>query len=237
MTDLDLIFSRTHYSFSIIPFLDQKADITKNIDKYWIHSTVMHGFEAGFSRYSHFDEEHSLIVGLFFGAFARNFNYDIPGNEFTPPSNVNWNSNTAVSREFNFIGSIPILFEKRWFRTNQNFWNAEIGLTIRYTPSMEESEGAVDWNGDEFFNMDLTTNPSKKPWLNYNVGGGYNCILKNNCILKTSLVLNISFTSYVEGDYQFALPNQPEVEGHYETKGSYIGLSFSYVFTRTNNKK
>ena len=182
----------------------------------------MHGFEAGFSRYSHFDEEHSLIAGLFFGAFARNFNYDIPGNEFTPPSNVNWNSNTAVSREFNFIGSIPILFEKRWFRTNQNFWNAEIGLTIRYTPSMEESEGAVDWNGDEFFNMDLTTNPSKKPWLNYNVGGGYNCILKNNCILKTSLVLNISFTSYVEGDYQFALPNQPEVEGHYETKGSFI---------------
>ena len=109
MTDLDLIFSRTHYSFSIIPFLDQKADITKNIDKYWIHSTVMHGFEAGFSRYSHFDEEHSLIVGLFFGAFARNFNYDIPGNEFSYHPLMSIGTQTQLSQE-NSILSVAFLF-------------------------------------------------------------------------------------------------------------------------------
>ena len=234
--DVDLIFSRRHYSFSIIPFLDQKADITKNIDKYWIHSTIMHGFEAGFRRYSHLGKNHSLVIGLFFGAFGRNFNYDIPGSEFNPPYAGNITSNTAASREFNFMGSIPILFEKRWFMKNQNFWTAEIGLTIRYTPSMEEGIGAVA-NNNDFLEMDLTTNPSKRPWLNYNGGVGYSWILKNNTIFKTALVLNISFTPYIEGDYQFTLSNQPVVQGHYQAKGSYIGLSFDYVFTRIVNEK
>jgi len=27
------------------------------------------------------------------------------------------------------------------------------------------------------------------------------------------------------------------VQGHYKAKGSYIGLSFGYIFTRTINKK
>jgi len=235
--DIDLIFSRRHYSFSIVPFLDQKADITKNIDKYQIYSTIMHGFEAGFRRYSHFDKEHSLVIGLFFGAFARNFNFTIPGNEFNPPYDGNITSNTAASREFNFIGSIPVLFEKRWFTKNQNFWTAELGLTIRYTPSMDDGFGYTAGNNNDFLEMDLTTNPAKRPWLDYNAGVGYSWILKNNTIFKTALVLNLSFTPYIEGDYRFTVPNQPTVQGHYQAKGSYIGLSFGYIFTRTINKK
>jgi hypothetical protein len=238
--NIDMIFAQKHYSFAIIPLLDQKGSIMKSMDKYWIHSTIMHGFEAGFSRYSHLDKEHSLMVGLFFGAFARNFNYDIPGEEFNPPFDGHITSNKAVSREFNFTGSIPVLFEKRWFRNENNFWNGDIGITIRYTPSEDVVEEHVLINSPNshvtYLNIQLNTNYTKKPWLNYNLGGGYCWILKNNNLFKTNLVVNLSFTSFVKGRYQFTIPNQPIVEGRYEVKGSYIGLSLSYVFTGTNKR-
>jgi hypothetical protein len=235
--DVDLIFSRTHYSFTIIPFLDQKASITRNIDKYWIHATIMHGFEAGFSRYSHFDKEHSLIIGLFFGAFARNFNYDIPGKEFNPPHNGNFSANSAVTREFNFMGSIPILFEKRWIKQANKYWNVNAGITIRYTPSLDEEFGGAIGGQPDFIDMQINDNYTKKPWLNFNIGGGYCWILGNNNIFKTNMVVNWSFTSFLRGTYQFNFPNQPTVEGIYEVNGSYVGLSLSYIFTRSNKKQ
>jgi len=165
--DVEMIFAHKHYSFTLIPFLDQKTGITENIDKYWIHSTIMHGLEAGFSRYSNFDKKHSLIIGLFFGAFARNFNFDIPGEEFNPPVDGHVTSNTALSREFNFTGSVPILFEKRWFRNENNFWNLNIGITIRYTPSEEEEEdyvlGISPGSDIRYLSIQLTTDISKRP--------------------------------------------------------------------------
>jgi len=198
----------------------------------------MHGFEAGFSRYSHFDKDYSLLVGLFFGAFARNFNYAIPGAEFNPRSSGDLTSNTAVSREFDFTGSVPILLEKRWIGNKNGFWDLDIGLTIRYTPYVEETEDHI-WtdssNGHHpYLHLQLTINDRKAPWLNYNVGGGYSWILKNNNLFRTSLVTSLSFTSFVKGTYQFTIRNQPVVEGAYEFKGSYIGLSLSYVLTRSN---
>ena len=234
--DLNKIFSKGHYSFTLVPFLDQKASITKNIDKYGTHATVMHGFEAGFSRYSHLDEDLSVIVGIFFGAFGRNFNYAIPGNELVPPKDGYLIMEKALSREFDFVGSVPIRLEKRWFAHGNKFWDAQFGLTIRYTPTIEEYDADI-WNGNyEYFQMHLVTNPKKGLWLNYDLGGGYNWILKNNNILKTGLVLNMSFTSFVKASYQFTLANQPKVEGSYEVKGSYIGLSFGYLFTRTSKR-
>ena len=228
--DVDLIFARPHYSFTIIPLLDQKASITKNIDKYWIHSTIMHGFEAGFTRYSHFDKKHSLLIGLFFGAFARNFNFHIPGSLFNPAINGDLISNTAVSREFNFTGSIPILFENRWFTKKNTFWDVNLGITVRYTPSEEEDESWT-YNHDTFLDMQLTTNYKKTPWLNYNLGGGHSWVFKNDDIFKTSLVASLSLTPLIKGTYQFTVPNEPVVDGTYEARASYIGLSFSYVLT------
>lgn len=234
--DLDRIFARPHYSFTIIPLLDQKASITKNIDRYWIHSTVMHGFEAGFSRYSHFDKEHSLLVGLFFGAFSRNFNFAIPGTLFNPPLNGDFTSNTALSREFNFTGSIPVLFEKRWFTQKNSFWDMNIGVTLRYTPWEEEPE-AYFYGQTKYLDLQLTQNSNKGPWLNYDLGGGHSWILKNHHIFKVSLLGSLSLTPLVKGTYQFTIPNEPIVEGQYEANASYVGLSLSYVVTGANHSR
>jgi hypothetical protein len=231
--DVDLIFAKRHFGFSITSALIYKADVTRNIDKYWIHSTPLVGFEAGWSSYSHFDKKHSIIIGIFFGAFARNLNYEIPGSEFSPPSNTKVTTNGAASREFDFNGSLPIIFEKRWFLKSYNFCNVDIGFVLRYSPKVYETEYDT-WNGNSFFYMELYTNPHQTIWINYEALAGYSWILRNKNILKLNFVANISFTSYGKGNYQFTLPNQPVVNGNYEVKGSYVGLSFGYVLTKAN---
>ena len=232
--EANVIFVRKHIGFTIIPLFTEKAVITKNIDKYWIHSTPLAGFEAGFNEYIHLNKNHSIMIGMFLGAFARNFNYAIPGQEFNPPASEYVTTNGAASREFNFTGSIPALFEKRWFKKNNNFWNANIGFTVRYTPKEYFTEDDI-WNWNYvFYHLDFIVNPHRAFWLNYNIGGGYSWILKNKNIFKANLVGNMSFTSFAKGNYQFTLPNQPVIIGNYEVKGSYIGLSFSYVLTGAN---
>lgn len=237
------LFVNKHIDFTLIPLLTGKASITKNKDKYQIHSTSLIGFEAGFSYYLHFDNKYSLIAGIFFGAYPRNFNYSVPGNEFIPPVVENLMSNGILSREFNFAGSLPILIEKRWFMKNDKFIHFDAGLTFKYTTRIYDSFIDYDYGYRPFFNMDLIINENKKIWLNYIVRSGYSFKLKNKNLFKTNLILNKSYKAFVTGNYKFNLPNQPLVEGTYKAKGSYIGLSFSYVLTgakkiqKINNRK
>ena len=108
--DLDLYFAKKHIGFTIKPLFIERAVITKNMDKYEIQSTPLIGFEVGVNNYLHLNKATSVIVGLFFGAYPRNLNYSIPGNEFIPPINGFITTNGAASREFNFTVNIPVLF-------------------------------------------------------------------------------------------------------------------------------
>ena len=88
----------------------------------------------------------------------------------------------------------------------------------------------------DVFSMDLNSNNYKKPWISYNLGGGYSWILKNYNTLRAGLLTNISFTQFVKGTYQVNIPGKPLTEGAYGVTGSYIGLSVSYGFTGTNKR-
>jgi len=232
-TSNELLFRKGHIGITIIPFVCSKAVITKSEDTYEIHSTPQFGFEAGFTKYFHIDIAHSIYTGIYFGAYGRNFNYNIAIEEFgSPPGWSDISTNGAASREFNFMGAVPLVFQKRWFSKDKQFWYATAGTTLRYTPYIEENEEHVFFT--PFFKMHFETNPEKKVWLTYNAAGGYSMVLKNNQILSAGVYVNLSFTSFAKGHYQFTVPNQPIVEGNYEVKGSYIGLSLSYIFTRTN---
>jgi len=52
--------------------------------------------------------------------------------------------------------------------------------------------------------------------------------------LQLSICSNVSFTNYVNGRYYIDIPNQPLTEGNYSSTGSFVGLSFNYVFTNAN---
>lgn len=232
-TPNELLFRNSHIGLTIIPFVCEKARITKSEDKYAIHSTHQLGFEVGLKKYFHIDTAHSIYAGIVFGAYGRNFNYYIPIEEFgSPPGWNDISTNKAASREFNFLAGVPLIFQKRWFKKYRNFGYMLGGVTFRYSPYIEENEEHRFFS--TYFRMQFETNPGKKVWLNYNVGGGYSLLLKNKQILSAGLYANLSFTSFAKGQYQFTVPNKPVVEGKYKVNGSYIGLSIGYIFTRTN---
>jgi hypothetical protein len=115
------------------------------------------------------------------------------------------------------------LFEKRWIKAGNSFWNAVIGLNFRYASEVYASEGASVIEGgvqQNFFDMNLVFGNERKPWINYNLGAGHSWILKNNNLFKLNLLGNLSFTEFVKGNYQFTLPNKPVEDGSYGVKGS-----------------
>jgi hypothetical protein len=229
----ELLFRGKHIGLTLTPMVISKAIITKNIDKYDIKSLPQLGFEASLKKYLNFDTSNSLILGFVFGAYGRNLDYLIPKEEFNfaPPWDIDISSNTAASREYDFIIGIPILFQKRWFTKDRRFWNSEAGFTIRYTPNIIETQEHIFFG--QFFNMEFITNPKNKIWLTYNLGAGRSFILKNKNIVSVGVEGNLSFTTFAESKkYQFTVPNKPVVEGTYKVKGSYVGLSLSYILTK-----
>ncbi len=49
---------------------------------------------------------------------------------------------------------------------------------------------------------------------------------------QASLKFNYSPTKFVDEDYHLIVGNQAERQGRYGVTGSYIGLSFEYIFAK-----
>jgi len=45
---------------------------------------------------------------------------------------------------------------------------------------------------------------------------------------------DISPTYFLEGNYEFTIPNKPVTSGTYKISGSSLGLSVQYIFTGKN---
>lgn len=229
----DIISPKKSTGFTLIPLIANKAIITKNIDKYSIKTSPQIGIEASINNYFYLDKSYSIILGLSFGLYLRNLNYVIPKNELNPQANEDFIWNGRLAKDVNFTLGLPFLFEKKWFLKKKKGVILATGFTLRYAPVLHEGI-YLHWYNTMPFQIELIVNPEERLWVNYNIGVGYSRPLKNKNLFKASLIGNISFTSFEKGNYQFTLPNQPIVEGLYQVKGSYIGLSFSYIVTGTN---
>ncbi len=235
------LFSGSHFSFSVIPYLSQKAKITKESGEYALTSTIMHGIEAGGNYHINFNKNYSLVIGLHGGASARNANVFIHKEDFNPQLQVNVNDNGALTREYDFYISAPIWFEKRWQCKNKNHWSAIAGINVRFYPDdISDGTGSTypNVNGQNVvvYEINLTIGNNYKPWINYNIGGGYSFLLKNDNFLRFNLLANFSSTKMVNGDYTITVTGKPESSGKYSANLSYLGLAIDYIFTGTNKR-
>ena len=82
--------------------------------------------------------------------------------------------------------------------------------------------------------VNVYSNNDAQPWISFPINIGHAWLAKNNNLLQLAICSNISFTKYVYGRYHIDIPNQPFTEGDYSSTGSFIGLSFNYVFTNAN---
>lgn len=235
------LFSGSHLSVSLIPHLAQKAGIKKQSGPYELRSAHMEGMEAGANYHFNFNKNYSLIVGLHGGASARNYLLHIPKEDFPSEVNHDYDDNGALTRTFDFYLSAPLLFERRWTHQKTHYWNLLAGVNVRFYPD-EFSEfissrmQTEDGRYIEVVSFELEVGNGFKPWLNYNVGGGYTWLLGNHNLLRLNLLGNLSAHQLVKGSYRVSVPGKPLTQGTYSANLSYVGLSVNYIFTAANKR-
>ena len=78
------ILSSRSLSFSIMPYIVNKAKATPLTGAYHLNPHYMNGFEAGPDYHINFNKSYSLIIGLHGGVAARNFKLFISKFDFDP---------------------------------------------------------------------------------------------------------------------------------------------------------
>ncbi len=227
-------------SFSILPYFVNKAKATPLSGAYHLKTIYRHGFEAGADYHIHINNSYSVIAGLHGGAAATNYKLFIPGSDFNPGIGGDWKEYGIA--EWAYYISIPIWIQKRWFAGSNGFWNASAGVNVRYYPLRYSPYGfgeyITDVNGNqiEVLEIDATMGNNLRPWLNYNIGGGYSLLLRNHNYLQCNLLANFSNKKIIDGSYQINVTSKPQSTGTFSANMSYVGLSFSYIFTGANKK-
>ena len=237
-----ILFRKNSISFSFSPYMVNKAKAIPLSGPYHLKTIYMNGFEAGPDYHINFNNSYSMIIGLHGGAAARNINFFIPKENFNPNLTADVYDNGAFTREWDFYMNLPISIEKRWLTKNNNYWDIDAGVNIRYYPvqnnwdGFEDDEQDVNGNIVRVLNISDTIGNNLHPWLNYNIGGGYAMLLRNNNYLQCNLVTNFSHKKMVHGTYQINVTGKPPSTGTYSANLSYIGVSFSYIFTGENKR-
>jgi hypothetical protein len=94
----------------------------------------------------------------------------------------------------------------------------------------------VNGNDVDVLEINNSIGNNLRPWVNYNIGGGYSFLLRNNNFLQFNLLANFSNKKMVNGIYQINVTGKPTSSGLYSVNLSYIGLSISYNFTGANKR-
>lgn len=238
-----IVYNHSFLSFSISPYLVNKAKATPVSGTYRLKTIYMNGFEAGPDYYINFNKNYSLITGLHGGAAARNYNFFVSKNDFVPSLQSDIIANGALSRTYDFYICIPVWFQRRWYTQKNNQWTAVAGVNVRYYPIahedvVDQSADYIDGNGNQIIvlELDYSIGNNLLPWLNYNIGGGYSLMLRNHNFLQCNLIANFSNTKLVKGTYTINVTGKPQSTGNYSANLSYIGLDFSYIFTGANKR-
>ena len=239
------VHSHSLFGFSLTPYLVNKAKTQPMKGNYHLTTSYKHGFEAGPDLYIHISNNYSLKIGLHAGGAATNYILFIPGNDFNPSigsGDVNDIGKGPGSGLWSFYMCTPIWIQKRWFTKSNSFWNIVAGVSVKYYPVRYFPYGVeeiyTDTNGNKIpvLDMNVSIGNNLRPWLNYNIGGGYSFLLRNNNYLQCNLLANFSDKKIVNGTYTINVSGKPQSTGIYSANLSYVGLSFSYIFTGTNKR-
>jgi len=236
-----VLFKRNYFGFYLSPYISQKAKTVKQSGAYSLSTANSSGIEAGGNYFINFSDNYSLIVGAHAGFSGRNFKLFISKSEFTPNLQNEINYNGRVTKDYAIYLSAPLWFEKRWIKKNNVTWSIDAGINVRFDPDETfyfYDYGGIDINGqyDQVLNMDGEVGNNIKPWLDYNIGGGYSLFLSNYNFLRINLLANFSSTKVVNFNYTIDVTGKAQSTGTYSANLSYIGLSINYILTGTNKR-
>ena len=226
-----------YWGISLTPSLVTKAILTGGKDDYQVKADPQFGAEILINYHYHFERNYSVIFGGGLNILGYNFDYDIPKNMFDPPTAANITTNGAASREMNIIYfRIPFELERSFPNHQNNEWVVLAGGSLLFSVQQPEeiSDALYYPNGGSqpYLNRYQNNNNHGKPWVSFQLITGHRWIFRKNSI-QASLKVNYSPTKFVDGEYHFNVGSQAERQGRYGVTGSYIGLSFEYIFIKS----
>lgn len=230
------VFKGNHILFNAGLLSTFKAHLTNNSGSHLVNSTAAPGLLFGLKYQINFNNVQSLTTGAEAIFAGRNFSTSFKKDDFSPPLVSDYSSKGVVQ---DMILCLPIMAQRRWLYSNSKFLFADAGIRVNFSLGADfgsypiilrnTNNGTYDAGG-----VDVYENNNAKPWVSMLFNAGHSWVAKNNNLLQLVISSNISFTKYVNGTYQINVPNQPTTQGSYSSKGSFIGLSFNYVFTNAN---
>lgn len=227
-------------SIHLISGFSQKAIIKRTSGEYHVKSTLQPSWELGINLQNQLGENFFLITGFMVTANGRNTIFNAPIKEINPYDYPD-PFPPIKNSEFDFGISVPLQLEKDWQLNKIKSAFVQAGVNLRYSfgydmDSYENTFTDTNQQRINVFSTELNSNNHKKPWLSYNLGAGLGRVLKNYNTVKAGIITNVSLTKFVDGTYQVNIPGHTLTEGKYGVTGSYIALSFSYVFTGVNKQ-
>lgn len=235
------LFNGAYFSFYANYYGVNNAKIVKESGNYSLRSTKVGGIEGGAGFFMNFNNDYSIITGIHAGAAGRNAGIFISKSDFNPALRQDFNVPLSFGKDYTFYLSAPVWVEKRWMKRNFNHWNADLGVNIRYHP------GDVGFvylaAGQDIYGqtkpvliLEGSVGNNIKPWINYNISGGYSWFLSNYNFLRVNLIADFSATKVVKFDYSIDVSGKPENTGTYSSNLSYLGISINYILTGANKR-
>jgi len=235
----DFVFKGNHIQFSYSTLANFKAGLNRKSGDHPVSTNMAPGFLISFKYSVNFNNEYSFITGPETMILGRNFITSFNKNDFSPPLTKNYELRGANSYLGTLVISLPLLLEKRWIYAKTKFFIVNTGLRLNVSTGADFDVFSILLlnTNNGFYNageVDVYANNDAKPWVSFPVNASHSWLLKNNNLLQLSICSNISFTKYVNGTYQIVIPNKPLTSGQYSSTGTFVGLSFIYVFTNAN---
>ena len=205
---------------------------------YPINASVTPGVNAGFIYHININPYTGVNTGLEATLLQRNFNTRFNRSEYSPELKNSLVLNGKETNVKDLVISLPIAFEWRYNLSRNEFIQVEPGIRLNYSTGSDlefQQVHGENINGENVKLAEIITysNNDAAPWVSGLIKAGYNRMLKNKNIARLSMTSNISFTKYVAGNYNIYQNGIIISEGSYSSTGSYIGLSFSYMFVNT----
>jgi hypothetical protein len=235
---MPLVFKKNHWGFTFMAASVNKAKVTGNSFTYNQAANNKVGVQIGLNYQINSTASNSLLTGVGFNILGRNFTYLVTKERFNPVAAKDVSANGIYSNESPIVYlSLPICFEHRWFK-KKHFFSALAGaeLIVPIQAYSETAAALYNYNGNYIELVQLYTDweETSNPKIGTLLGVGFGYLTKRNNTKTIRLIAKLSFADLAKSTYTFNIPSQPIVSGTHATNGSYIGLSFSYMFTNAN---
>ncbi len=187
------------------------------------------GFSFTWLHTYHFNKNWGIEWGLSYGGLPWRFYYETePERGGLPYSSLNYHT---------FLNEYIALPLQAVFRTPikpKLFLGIRSGVSIRYILLQELTGGgsSIQEDNSVIRVFDSESEFDNNFRTNFNLETGLSWLLPHHDMVEFQLIANISPRDFMKTRYYFFPGTEDETFGYYTSKGSYVGFSVGYTFTK-----